>query len=144
MGAEAMSIDGQRAGTPDAEPVSILLVDDDALVLRALARVLIAAGWRVTTASRARDALARLADAAFDIVLSDVSMPEMDGIELLRRIRAASHEVPVVLMSGDPGIETTLQRLRLDAADWLAKPIEGAELRRCVERSVRRPRARSA
>jgi CheY-like chemotaxis protein len=144
MGAEAMSVDGQRGTTIDEEPVSVLLVDDDALVLRALCRLLVAGGLRVTTVTRAREALARLAAEPFDLVLTDVSMPEMDGIELLRRIRAAANDVPVVLMSGDPRIEDTVRQLRLDATAWLPKPIEGTEVRRCVARCVRRARAAPA
>ena len=78
----------------------ILIVDDDAATLASLSRAFALEGYTALTASSAARALERLEDEPVDAILSDVVMPEMDGLELLARLRERAPEVPVILMSG--------------------------------------------
>lgn len=82
----------------------ILLVDDDAALLRGYKNALTLRGFSVETASDGSEALTRLGTTSFDVIVSDVSMPTMDGLEFLRAIRERDLDVPVVLMTGDPSV----------------------------------------
>src|SRR5947207_10259625 len=78
----------------------VLLVDDDAEVIRGVARALRRSGFTVVTAANGSEASERLAESPFDTVISDISMPAMTGIDLLRVVRQRDLDVPVVLMTG--------------------------------------------
>jgi DNA-binding NtrC family response regulator len=119
----------------------ILLVDDDDLLLRAVSRVLTRAHYEVSTFRSAPDALAALqrAGGAADLVISDLHMPGMDGLELLERVRANWPDLPVMVLSGDPSVASSVEALRRGAYDYLTKPLEAYEevvlaVRRAVER----------
>jgi len=114
-----------------------LVADDDALVRGALARSLTATGYEVTTAANGREATELLADAQFDAVVSDIGMPEVDGIQLLRAIRQRDNDVPVVLITGAPDVATAMQAVRLGALLYLSKPVDLDEMKGVVARAVR-------
>lgn len=78
----------------------ILLVDDDRLLRSALARVLVRSGYEITSASSVREAIRTFESETFDLVVTDVYMPDEDGLDLLRQIRASSSNVPVIALSG--------------------------------------------
>jgi two-component system response regulator AtoC len=122
----------------------ILVVDDDASIREALAQSL-AGEFDVHCAETAESALAQLARIAPDVVLSDVRMPGMDGIELLRFVRERSPETDFVLMSAFDDMPTVVAAMREGAADFLAKPLELGDLRRVLKRVLedRRTRARA-
>ncbi|HEX6244430.1 MAG TPA: response regulator, partial [Polyangiales bacterium] len=80
--------------------IRLLLVDDDELVLRDYGRVLRASGFVVDTALDGPTGLERLADASYDVIVSDVAMNHMTGLEFLRAVRARDLDTPVVLMTG--------------------------------------------
>ncbi len=101
----------------------ILIVDDDAGTLESLSRAFAIEGYTALTASSAARALDRLQDEPVDAILSDVVMPEMDGLEFLRRVKDRVHEVPVVLMSGQATFETAVRATRLGALDFVEKPV---------------------
>src|SRR5690606_22125693 len=84
--------------------INVLVVDDDSETARALKRSLTAMGNVVEIKSNGVEALQALQHHPFDVVLSDVAMPEMDGYELLHALRAVNSEVPVVLLTGDPSV----------------------------------------
>lgn len=86
----------------DAAPRTILLVEDEALVARALARQLTAAGLEVVHVTNGDAALAQLRARAFDIVLSDLCVPGATGVEVLAAARAVDPALPLILMSGSP------------------------------------------
>ena len=115
----------------------ILLVDDDHGILRATARILGAAGHEVTSTTNGREALELLGGGAFDLIISDISMPELDGIQLLRSVRQRDLDVPVILMTGAPEVATAVQAVALGALQYLIKPVDAAELRAVVEHAVR-------
>jgi EAL domain-containing protein (putative c-di-GMP-specific phosphodiesterase class I) len=106
------------------EPRRVLLVDDQPSVLRSMARVLGLRGYEVVTATNGVDAIRLVASGEFDVVVSDIAMPEMDGIHLLREIRAHDLYVPVILMTGEPTVDTAVKALEHGAIHYLTKPFQ--------------------
>jgi len=101
----------------------ILIVDDDQGTLASLSRAFALEGYTALTATSAARGLEKLDEEAVDAVLSDVVMPEMDGIEFLSRVRAKAPDVPVILMSGQASVETAVKATRLGALDFVEKPV---------------------
>ena len=116
-------------------PRSVLVVDDDAAVGRSIGRVLGAAGFDVTTAGDGSVAIRALEKRSFDVILSDIQMPDLSGMGLLSAIRAQGLEVPVILMTGDPQLETAIEAVSLGATQYLVKPIANVEVVKAVERA---------
>ena len=104
------------------------MVDDEPVVLDILSDVLVREGFDVRLASRADAALAQLEQAAFDLVLSDIRMPGMDGFELLRRIGSAHPGTDVILMTGYASVDGAIDAMQLGAADYLIKPLKPKEI----------------
>jgi EAL domain-containing protein (putative c-di-GMP-specific phosphodiesterase class I) len=126
------------AAANDAPPrTRVLLVDDEPAIARSLARLLGAAGHDVTSAHGGEEAVALLANASFDVIVSDIRMPGMDGLTLLRAIRARDLDVPVAFMTGSPALETVVEAMEHGAFRYLMKPVEGAEIIDLVERGAR-------
>ena len=110
----------------------ILVVDDDSLVRDLLCEILTEEGYSVDSASNGIEALEKLEAGRFDLVISDVEMPEMDGIDLAREMRSIS-SVPLILMSGN--IYTKEESIAL-ADYFLLKPFEFNDLLSIVERAL--------
>ncbi len=119
------------AETPD----HILIVDDDPDLLRVFVRWLQAAGYQTTTASNGQAACELVAKTKFQAILSDISMPHMDGIDLLREVRRVDLDVPVILMTASPNVETAAEAVEWGAFRYLLKPIEGALLKETVAKA---------
>lgn len=115
----------------------VLLVDDEEAILKAYRRALVQDQHDVTLASSASAALAAMGQTTFDVIVSDIAMPTMDGVELLRAVRGNDLDVPVVLVTGGPTIETATQALELGAVRYLVKPVALDELREAVAYAVR-------
>jgi EAL domain-containing protein (putative c-di-GMP-specific phosphodiesterase class I) len=115
----------------------VLLAEDDEQVRRPLGRSLSSDGHDVVTVENGRQALALLRETPFDVIVSDIAMPEMDGIQLLRAIREQDSDVPVVLVTGAPDVATAMQAVRLGALLYLTKPVDLEEIKRVVARAVR-------
>jgi two-component system response regulator HydG len=107
----------------------ILIVDDEPAVLRALRRALPPDEFQVDACLEPQDALRRAAAVSYDAVLLDVVLPEIDGLEVLRRLKDERPELAVVMITGQAGIRAAVTAMRLGAADVLEKPIEPAALR---------------
>jgi EAL domain-containing protein (putative c-di-GMP-specific phosphodiesterase class I) len=116
-------------------PIRVLLVDDEPPIARGLGRLLKAAGYALTTAHDGVEALKALEAAAFDVVVSDIRMPNMDGLELLRSIRMRDLDMPVVFLTGSPTMETAVEALERGAFRYLMKPVETAELVHVIVRA---------
>src|SRR5438874_2021803 len=99
-----------------------LLADDDAKVRITAAEVLRAEGFDVVTAQNGEDAMEVFAASAPDVVIVDLKMPRFGGLEVLRRVKAKSPEVPVVLITGYGEVKTAVEAMRSGAYDFLAKP----------------------
>ncbi len=122
----------------------VLLVDDDATVLNSLAGALADIGLEVATAESAETALGKLAEVAPDLVLSDIRMPGLDGIELLKLVRERAPSVDVVLMTAYDDMPTVVRAMREGAFDFLVKPINLVELEEVLGKALRDRRAREA
>ncbi len=115
----------------------VLIVDDEEAVRRASARVLGAEGFEVVQAVDGREALGQLERGQFDVVVSDVMMPNMSGLELLRTIRQRDLELPVILLTGMPNLDAALEAGRYGALHYLTKPVDNARLVQAVSRAER-------
>jgi EAL domain-containing protein (putative c-di-GMP-specific phosphodiesterase class I)/CheY-like chemotaxis protein len=115
----------------------VLVVDDDPDVLFTVEAILEDAGHKTVALSSGREALERLGDGRCDAVVSDIRMPDLDGIQLLRALRERGLELPVILMTGGPDIETAIQAVELGALRYLVKPIAAGALQEAVEKAVR-------
>jgi CheY-like chemotaxis protein len=104
----------------------VLIVEDSSDLRSLFARVLQRKGFRVYEASNGREALACLSESQPEVILTDVMMPEMDGLELIRHLRSrpSTAEIPVVVMTAAESDEAKREARRLRAADVLAKPVE--------------------
>ncbi len=116
---------------------AVLLVDDDVTLLRSVARVLRARGYDITTAATGEEAIQEVAGRRFDVVLSDISMPGMNGIQLLRRLRETDLLVPFVLITGEPAVGTAMQAIEYGAFRYLTKPLAPNDLTAVIDQAVR-------
>ena len=126
--------------TREALPVSrrpgtIVLVDDEPAALRGFERTLRGAGYQVEAFTSALAAITRVSEGGVHVVVSDISMPEMSGVELLRTIRAHDADLPVVLVTGLPAIESATDAVEYGAFKYIVKPVEPEALRKAVERA---------
>jgi len=114
---------------------SLLIVDDELHVRESLSRWFIEDGYEVETADSARGALALLGRRRFDVVITDIKMPGMDGLELLRRIREVDPGVSIILITAYASVSTAVEALKAGAYDYLVKPFDPEELSRVVEKA---------
>ena len=116
----------------------ILIVDDDERLTTMLRRTLSHEGWSVTVANSGTEALPALAAAEAELAILDVSMPGMDGFEVLRRLRAAGSTIPVLMLTARDAVEDRVTGLELGADDYLIKPFAPEELVARVRALMRR------
>src|SRR5512143_2764111 len=117
----------------------ILIVDDDEPVAKAVATMASRFGHETVTATSVDEAVARLAERPFDVVLTDLVMGERGGLDLLRHVQAETPDVPVVVITGQATIDSAMEAIKGGAYDYLAKPVVerdmlGALLRRAIEK----------
>lgn len=121
---------------------SILIIDDDDAVSRTLSLILTRAGYRVSTVTNGRKGLEMLSDGAFDLVLTDIIMPELDGIEAIRRIRSDHPGLRIIAMSGGGQIDKAdfLHMAQALGADRvLEKPVRSQRLLELVGSAMAHP-----
>jgi EAL domain-containing protein (putative c-di-GMP-specific phosphodiesterase class I) len=126
--------DHETTGIQDAH---ILIVDDEPMLRETYSRVLSRAGYRVSEAANGHEAIAALDAGAFDAILSDITMPGLNGIEMLRAVRERDFDVPVIMNTGDPSVETAAKAMEFGALRYLVKPVERDVLVKTVEEAVR-------
>src|SRR5216110_3587196 len=120
------------------EAAKILVVDDEAAILRLLKEALSQWGYQVTAASSGAEALKALRGDMFDAVISDIRMPDINGLELLKEIKRHDESVEVVMMTGYPTIASAVEALKEGAFDYLSKPLLLDELRHLMTRMTER------
>src|SRR5262244_2627545 len=125
---------GQEGGV--AAPARVLVVDDEPVTARSYARALHAAGFDVAVAHDGREAAALAKSQAFDVVVSDIAMPDMDGLALLRAIRQTDLDVPMIFMTGSPALESAVSAIEYGAFRYLLKPVPLDALLEVVNRAV--------
>jgi two-component system KDP operon response regulator KdpE len=121
--------------------IRILLVDDETAIRRALRPPLLELGFQVVEASRGEEALQLMRAGTFDVVLLDINMPGIGGIETLRRIRAVAPRLPVLMVTVRDAEEEKVEALDLGADDYVTKPFSTRELIARIRAAVRRVRA---
>ncbi len=122
---------------PDAKArVRILVVDDEHTLRESCAGVLRHEGYDVTVCSRGQDGLELLKRRAFDVVLVDLYMSQVDGLALLRAALGTNHDTIVIVMTGNPSVESSLEALRQGAFDYLPKPFSASHLQVLIGRAV--------
>lgn len=126
--------DVEPAPAPEADEMNVLLVDDHAPVLRFLAAAFKRQGCVVSTASSAEEALDLISDRGFDLVVSDIKMPGLSGLDLLRTVKGQQPATPVVLITGMPSVDSAVFGLRHQAYDYLTKPFSMTDVQQLVSR----------
>ena len=116
---------------------SILVVDDELLIRDLLYDFFLAQGWEISVAEDGEKALEILRSRKVDLVLTDIKMHRMDGLELTSEIRHSYPDIPVVLMTGFPSVESAVAALRSQAADYITKPFNINQLYKVIESKVR-------
>jgi two-component system nitrogen regulation response regulator NtrX len=117
------AVDPGTVALPDPEG-AVLVIDDEEGVRESLREILEFEGWRCTLARDAEQGLARFREAAPDVVLLDVKMPRVDGMEALAKIRALDPDAVVVMISGHGNVETAVAAVKRGAHDYLQKPLD--------------------
>ncbi|MGB1092992.1 MAG: sigma-54-dependent transcriptional regulator, partial [Oceanobacter sp.] len=115
--------------------MKVLVVDDEAGVRKALAQTLEIEGFDTLTAENGKDALAKLPDGWGGIVVTDINMPEMDGMELLRQLRLKDPDMPVILLTGHGDVSIAVDAMRNGAYDFLEKPFSTEHLVETIQRA---------
>src|SRR6185437_8660346 len=118
----------------------ILVVDDQEMIRDSLAATLAREGHDVVAAGDGQAAVGRLAGARFDLLISDLKMPKMTGIELLAEARKLRPEMPVVLMTAFATVSTAVEAMKLGAYDYIQKPFDGDEIKLLVDRTLEHSR----
>ena len=100
----------------------ILVVDDDSGVREALSEFLLSLGYEVVAVENGDDALVEYEKSVFDVVMADLIMPNMDGMEAMDRIQEIAPDVPVIMISGHGNIDTAVEAVKKGAFDFIQKP----------------------
>lgn len=117
-------------------PPRVLVVDDERTVRIGLEKLLRRSGYEVTLAESAEEALEHLRRTEFDVVMSDIRMNGLTGIDLLAQIQRIAPTTGVILMTGYASVDTAVEALRLRAYDYLTKPFDNDHVRATLERAV--------
>ena len=116
----------------------ILIVDDEEIVIQSCLRILSGAGFEIDAAHDGLEALSKINENGYDMLILDIKMPRMDGIEVLRRVKEARPDIDVIMITGLHEIETAVQAMKLGALDYLPKPFDPEELELVVARAFER------
>jgi DNA-binding NtrC family response regulator len=116
----------------------ILLVDDEEIVLRSCQRILGGGDYHIDVAREGLSALGLINENEYDLLILDIKMPKMDGIEVLRRVKESRPDIDVIMITGLHDIETAVHAMKLGALDYLPKPFEPEDLEMIVARTLDR------
>src|SRR5512135_2318791 len=126
------------------EPDKILVVDDSPQISKALSDLLSASGYVVRTAPSGEGALQILESSTFDLIITDLKMTGMTGIDLAKQVLQKSPSLPVVILTGFGDMDSVINALRLGVADYLTKPFSIDEVMTVVEREIAKSKGRQA
>jgi EAL domain-containing protein (putative c-di-GMP-specific phosphodiesterase class I) len=115
---------------------SVLAVDDDPAILRLLGSALSRAGYQTFDAQSGKDALAVLAKERVDVIFTDLSMPGMSGLEFVRHVRERDADLPILVITGAPGMDSAIESIDVGVFRYLTKPITPAEIVRAASDAV--------
>lgn len=115
---------------------SILIVDDDESIRRTLSRILESEGYETSTAGDGDEAIAVLKERKFDVMVSDIRMPHIDGMHLASAAHRRDPHMAVVMLTGYATMETAMESLKYDVFDYLLKPPRSEDLLACISRAA--------
>lgn len=121
-------------------PLCALVIDDEQIVLDSVEKILGAEGFTVETAIRSSTGLNRALNRNYDIVLTDIRMPEIGGMRILRDVKRAKPTVPVLIITGYATVHGAVQAMKLGAADYVEKPFTPEELLAAVRKTLEKAR----
>ena len=116
----------------------ILIVDDEEIVIRSCKRILAGRDFQVDAASNGLEALAKIQEDDYDMLILDIKMPKMNGIEVLQQVKEAHPDIDVIMITGLNQIDTAVKAMKLGAFDYLPKPFDPEELEIVVARAFER------
>lgn len=115
----------------------IIIIDDEIRLVRSLGRILEKEGHEVLCGERFAEVEEHLRPGEFDVLVSDILLPDMSGLQILREVKERGCQEPVILMTGEPKLETASEAVRLGAFDYLSKPVTKEDLLAVVSRACR-------
>jgi len=121
-----------------ADKPSVLVIDDNTQIRDVLQRSLSQQGWVVTTVEGGKEGLARYQEEAFDLVLLDLRLPDIDGHEVLERLKAQDAEATVIIMTGHDSLQSVMYAMNLGAVNYLTKPLDLDFLALVVDKALHR------
>ena len=116
----------------------ILIVDDEEIVIKSCLRILGGGDYYVEVAHDGREALRKIEENPYDVMILDVVMPNMGGLEVLRRVKETHPDMDVIMVTGLSLVDTVVQARKLGARDFISKPFEPDELKQVVQRALER------
>ncbi|GEK80959.1 response regulator transcription factor [Agrococcus baldri] len=123
---------------PDGQPIRALVVDDEANLSELLRMALTNEGWEARTAGNGQEALNAVREFQPDIVVLDIMMPRIDGMEVLRRVRATGNDVPVLFLTAKDAVEDRIAGIEAGGDDYVTKPFNLEEVIARLRRMARR------
>src|SRR6185369_17526863 len=101
---------------------NILIIDDEKAIRKTLSEILSYEGYKIDEAGDGEEGLKKFGDKTYDVVLCDIKMPKLDGIEFLEKAREINADVPIIMISGHGNIETAVEAVKKGAFDYISKP----------------------
>ena len=126
--------------SPSEVPISVLIVDDEELLVKSCGQILGSEGYQVYTEGRGKAALDSLRRHRPDIVLTDLHLPDMDGLALLKEIKKQAPETLVVMITGFATVDSSVEAIRAGAYDYIPKPFTATQLRILIGRAAQQVR----
>ena len=118
--------------------MNILIVDDDKEICEYMETFLFADGYKVKTLNDPRQVVNEVKKGGYHLIILDLMMPKMDGIEVLKQVRKADSDIAVVIFTGYPSLESAVESMKLDVVDYIKKPFSIDEFRTVLERVMKK------
>ena len=116
----------------------ILVVDDEEIVIRSCLRILEGNGYEIDVAHDGHEALRKVESNTYDVMILDIMMPNLGGMEVLRRVKETHPDIDVIMITGLSQIDTAVQAMKLGAFDYISKPFDPDEFKLAVQRALER------
>jgi DNA-binding response OmpR family regulator len=115
----------------------ILIVEDDSFIVTFTSKVLKSQGYLVTAAITGKDALEKVQTSNYNLVLLDIGLPDMTGTEILKRIREINQDIIVIMMTGNPQLDSSIDSVNYGADGYLIKPVSDTDLVDIIEEKIK-------